>query len=367
MAASPSVSEAFEAAYQEMLGDDGTPEDGTGGQPDIDGGGVAEEAPASDEELVGEPEVAGEEPGEAGDEPEPAADEGAEGADGDEPVVELAAGQTIRLPDGTEVPVDKAVLFQADYTRKTQELAEQRREFQAEREQVEQLQQQVDETFGLMKEWYEPRAANPTMWAQEILSETPDPTRALVKVMYDLAQMRAPDGRTLLDPKFVQMFGLDEGDLADTAQAVQRDDELEQLRAKVEQQEQAQQEQARIRAQAAEYQREWDDIKLTNGLEFSTPAEEREAKQELLQFIRQTGIDRSLIDAYDLMQARKARTAPPEPAPATPRPAPKKARGSQAVTPRSAAGGAGARPQAATPPTTREALKETLAEMAGAQ
>lgn len=364
MSDAPSVLSVLDSTFTEMTADD-IPTEGTDG-PDIEAAPEPEEA--EHEEPSDEPEATDEVTGEE-DEPEPEAGEDGEDepdAGAGEEVVELATGQTIRLPDGTEVPVDKAVLFQADYTRKTQELAEQRRAFESEKQQVEQLKQQVDETFQLMQEWYEPRAANPVGWAAEILSEVEDPTRATAKALYDLAQMRRPDGTPVLAPEFVEMFGIEQGDVADTAQTVQRDDELAELRRKVEERERQDAEQAQMRERARQYQQEWDGIKLSHGLDFSTPDEERAAKQELLQFMRQTGFDRSLTDAYDLMTVRKQRQAPPGPAPTPERVPAKKARGTQAVTPRSTRGG-DTNPPRTDPPTVRGSLEEALAELSGGQ
>lgn len=348
---------ALDEAFTSMTADD-TPD----GAVDTTGGPDPEPEPAQGGD--------GEEPEQADGEPDPQAGdgepEGGEEAGAGEETVELHEGQTVRLPDGTEVPVDKAVLFQADYTRKTQELAASRREFEQEKEQVEQLKQQVDSTFDLMREWYEPRAANPTGWAAEILGETDDPTRATAKVLYDLAQARKPDGTPVLDPKFVEMFGIEQGEVADTAQAVQRDDELAELRAKVEERERQEAEQAQLRDRARQYQQEWESIKLSHGLDFSDPTQEREAKQELLQFMRQTGVDRSLTDAYDLMAARRQRQAPPEQPPkADPVPS-KKARATQAVTPRSSSTSATSS-EPAEPATVRGTLMGELERIAAGQ
>lgn len=351
MADTQTVLSALDDVYASMTASDTPEEPG----PVTD----TEEAPPAPEEAgtVEEPEAepVAEEDGDG--EPE-ATDEPGEEPDGDGPeVVELSEGQTIRLPDGTEVPVEKAALFQADYTRKTQALADERRAFESEKQQVEALKQQVDETFTMMREWYEPRAANPTGWAVELLAETEDPTRATAKALYDLAQAG------VLDPKFVELFGIEQGEVADTAQAVQRDDELAELRRKVEERERQDAEQAALRERARQYQQEWDSIKLAYGLEFSDPSQEREAKQELLHFMRQTGIDRNLTDAYDLMQARKARQSPPpapEPVPA------KKARATQAVTPRSSSSSA-ASPPPTGPRTVRGTLLEELERFAAGQ
>jgi hypothetical protein len=339
MAVENSVANAFEDAFNEMFNDD------TSIETEVETVELEQEADPEPQSFEEADQVEEESEDESGD---------------FRPVVELGEGQVIRLPDGTEVPVEKAVLFQADYTRKTQELADQRKELQTEREQVDSLKQQVDETYNLMREWYEPRAADPAGWAVELLSEVPDATRATAKMLYDLAQLRRPDGSPVLDPQFVEMFGIEQGEVADTANAVQRDDEVAELRRWKEQQELEKAEQVRIRQQAAQYQQQWDEIKLSHGLDFSSADEERQAKQELLEYIRETGITSSLVDAYDLMSVRRPKKQSSQPTPIDPN----KTRASQAVTPRSSSGGSRGKTKSE-PLSLRAAISESLSEMAG--
>jgi hypothetical protein len=306
------------------------------------------------EEQVEEPDALegadGDEPVDAQDDDEDT-DEGAveEDRKADGTVVEVPAGAVLRLPDGTEVEADKAVLFQSDYTKKTQQLADERKQFESDRE-------KVVEAYGQMRDWYESRAANPSDWVKEIVSESPDPTAAIAKALYELAN----DGR--LDPEFVATFGIDSGEVAKRATESKRDSELDALRKKVEDRERTEAEQRAIQEQARKYQSEWDDIKQSHTLDFQTRDEEIAAKRELLQFAMNNRMAHSLKDAYDLMLLRTGRTGQPkaESAKADPQVTEKK-RASRAVTPKSSATGA---PRARKPASVREAALQSLEEYA---
>ena len=221
------------------------------------------------------------------------------------PVVKVPEGGVLRLPDGTEVDAEKAVLLQADYTRKTQELAEQRKQFENEFQQFQSAQHEVQQAYQQMRGWYEERAANPTGWIEEIVATSPDPTATIAKALYDLAH----SGR--LDPAFVETFGIDSGEVAEKANAYSRTpDEVAELRARLDQREMLEAQQFAVKQQAATYQSQWDQIKQSNGLNFNEPEAELAAKRELLQFALESKMTRSLVDAYDLMRVRRGGIAP---------------------------------------------------------
>jgi hypothetical protein len=307
-------------------------------------------------EQVEEPEAKevaeGDEPVDAQDDDEDADEEAVEDdrkADGN--VVEVPEGAVLRLPDGTEVEVDKAVLFQSDYTKKTQQLAEDRKQFEGDRE-------KVLEAYEQMRNWYESRASNPTDWVKEIVSESPDPTAAIAKALYELAN----EGK--LDAEFVQTFGIDAGEVAKRATELKRDSELDSLRKKVEERERSEAEQRAIQEQARKYQSEWDDIKQSNSLAFDNRDDEISAKRELLQFAMNNRMAHSLKDAYDLMLLRTGRTGQPEAVKAKPAPDPQvteKKRASRAVTPKGNATGG---PRVKKPASVREAALQSLEEYA---
>ena len=335
------IEEAFEESFRELgLDLDGTPDDTLLGTDDSNETGEAEGGSDPDE-LVDEP----------ADE-EDAPDEDADDVRSDAPTVEVPEGAILRLPDWTEVEADKAVLLQSDYTKKTQQVAEERKQLESERAEFDTQRQHIADAYEQMRGWYEERAANPTDWVKEIVSETQDPTSVIAKALYELAN----DGK--LDPQFVATFGIDAGEVAERAKTSSRDRELEELRRKVEDRERTEAEQARIREQAQRYQSQWDEIKQSNSLEFESAEAERNAKKELLEFAVKSQLGHSLLDAYDLMTVRKAKTEKQPPA-ADPKIQAKK-RASRAVTPKAT----NSPPSKPRPKSTRDAALEALSEYA---
>lgn len=337
-----SIAEAFEESFRELgLDLDGTPDDtlfGTGESDDAD---EAQGGPDSPESVdVAAPE-------------EDTPDEDADDVRSDAPTVEVPKGAVLRLPDGTVVEADKAVLLQSDYTKKTQQVAEERKRLDSERSEFETQRQQIVDAYEQMRGWYEERVSNPSDWVKEIVSEAPDPTTVIARALYELANA----GK--LDPTFVATFGIDAGEVAERAKTSTRDREIEDLRRKVEDRERTEQEQARIREQAQRYQSQWDQIKQTNGLSYESADAEREAKKELLEFAVKSQLAHSLVDAYDLMTVRKAKTEKPQPA-ADPEVLAKK-RASRAVSPKSSTNAGPTKPR---PRSTREAALEALSEFA---
>jgi hypothetical protein len=225
-------------------------------------------------------------------------------------VIEIVSGADIRLPDGTTVPADKAVLMQADYTRKTQELAEQRKQFEAQQAHVRQLEQQYSESYNQMRQWYEQRASSPSNWIAEIASQSQDPTSTVASAIYNLAQSG------LLDPTFVETFGIDSGAIAETAKSHRIESEVERLRREMDERDrlaathQANAQRQKLIEQRAEiYEQEWEQIKATKNLAFNTPDEEVSAKQQLLKFALENRLSKSLVDAHDLFELRVGRNA----------------------------------------------------------
>jgi hypothetical protein len=339
-----SITDAFEAAYAELGFDsDDTPE-GTVDQPEE----TEVEAPEDDAEDV-EPEVESEETDEDAEE------DGGEDEESEPVVIEVVEGATLRLPDGTEVPADKAVLFQQAWTKKTTELAEQRREFEQEREAFVDLQAQVEQTYEDMSNWYQARVSDPAGWINEIALESENPTQTVAKALFDLAR----SGK--LDRRFVETFGIEEGVVAEIAQEASREDEVAALRERLDAQERRASEEAEVQQKVAEYQRQWGEIKLVHGASFESAAAEQEAKRELMEFAVARKLTHNLTDAYLLMQAVKPQSQAPEPAP-TPDPATTaKKRALSAVNPRSTAGGGGVA-EKAVPKDARSAALEALAE-----
>ena len=340
------IEDAFEESFRELgLDLDGDADD------------ILSAAVESDEtpEAEDEPEVE-ESVEEQTSEEDASAEDDDDTGSSDKPVIDVRDGAVLRLPDGTEVDASQAVLLQKDYTKKTQQLAEERRQFDAAREQVAQA-------YEEMRGWYGERAANPTAWVQEIVSGSDDPTATIARALYDLA------GQGTLDPNFVSTFGIDAGEVADRANSSARDEEVAALKRRLEEREQSEQQaahqQQQVRAQVAYYQSQWGEIVNNHGLAFESPDAEREAKREVLEFAIENGLASSLTNAYDLMLVRKGKVSSqskPEPRVADPAVAAKK-RASRAVAQRS--GGAGAAADtAAKPKSTRDAALEAISEFA---
>jgi hypothetical protein len=278
------VQEAFEQSLVE-LGFDTLLDDAVG-SPEAVEESEAEETPEAEESE----EVLGESSEE---------DEDTEDNAEDEPVFEVSENSKLKLPDGTLVDAKQAVLLQSDYTKKTQELAEQRREVEAKQQELERSASEYQSAYSQMREWYETRAAQPSNWIAEIASQSQDATATVAQALFSMAQ------NGLLDPKFVETFGIDSGEIAEVAKGSQVAGELEELKRWRYEQENSARQQKAIQQRAVAYEQEWEQIKATNSLQFDDRLSEIEAKKNVLQFALQNNMTRSLVDAYDLMTVRK--------------------------------------------------------------
>ena len=247
------------------------------------------------------------------------------------PVLEIVEDAKLRLPDGSVVSAKEALLRQADYTRKTQELAEQRRVFEAEQSEYFANIGEIQEQFQQVNDWYQERASKPSEWIAEIAANSSDPTSTLAKALYDLAQTG------VLDPQFVESFGIESDDIRGRAQQHDVNAELEEMKAWRRQQEMEQSRQIQVNQQIQRYEQEWSAIKNSRELMFESPAEELNVKRELLQFALENNMTRSLTDAYDLMTVRKPKQAPAKLQQSGAETTSKK-RASRAVTPKSVGG-----------------------------
>lgn len=225
----------------------------------------------------------------------------------DRPVIEIEDEDGVLvLPDGTEVPVKDGALRHADYTRKTQELAEKRKQFEAEQAEFEQARQETEQLHEELTTWLEEQTADPAGFAEQILRDSGDPTRTLALAIKRLADDNA------LDPEFVQMFGLGDGSnpVQQKAEQGEKDERLSRVERELEERRQA--EQARIQRQqkVQELFDRWDQLKLEQNLSFKSGQAESESRRETLEFAIRNGIE-DLSVAYDALQARKSRTSDP--------------------------------------------------------
>jgi len=148
----------------------------------------------------------------------------------------------------------------------------------------------------------------------------------------------------VLDPKFVETFGIDSGQFEETAKTHKIESEVERLRREMRERDQREQwerstsqRQKLVQQRAAIYEQEWEQIKATKNLQFETEQNEAEAKRQLLQFALENRLGKSLIDAHDLFELRIGRTASKTES-TDPDVAAKK-RASRAVTPKTSVSG----------------------------
>ena len=196
------------------------------------------------------------------------------------------------LPDGTEVPVKDGALRHADYTRKTQELAERRREFEQERESFEAERQEIEQLHNQMATWLEEKTSDPAGWATEIAAESKNPTQTIALAIRQLAD------QGVLDPEFTEAFGIEASDspVRKAAESGAQTDRIAKVEAELEQLRQQEQEQAERQQRVQSLIDEWDQNKLTHGLSFQDQKSEFDAKKQTLTYALERGIP--VEDAY---------------------------------------------------------------------
>ena len=216
------------------------------------------------------------------------------------PIV-VTEADTIALPDGTEILVKEAVLRQADYTRKTQALAEERKSFDAQRTAVS---SQVEYVENLTKAWQ----TNQAEVVSGFVASTEDPTLTISQVIVELAKTNK------LDPKFLETFGITPEIQEKWVGDVKSQSELAEVKArlnKFEQDRSAQEAAATAKAQEealiSGYDDQWAQIKTTHNLTFDA-TQEVEAKLEVLRYALDNDIT-NLKTAYNALQFEKSKTA----------------------------------------------------------
>lgn len=291
----PGLTEAMNAAIAE-LDDDAAPQPDDGedtGQTDEqteDGTDDAEPAEADEVDA-----------GDAGEEPDDGDDADADGDDdGEQPeAVEVDPETTYTLSDGTQVQGSElrdGYLRQADYTRKTQQLA-------AQRKKVEQREQQVTEWLNGVKE----RPADAVL---EVAQQSEQPLDTFAQALVQAGNptgdvallLRRLGEQGQLDPDFAQHFGIEQSDtpVGQRAQQTEYDERIKRL----EQREKQSEEEQRRQQLVQEYHQQWDSIKQQAGIDFGDdPQQEQQAKIELMKFARDRQIP-DLEDAYAVMESR---------------------------------------------------------------
>jgi len=222
--------------------------------------------------------------------------------DTDKGPIAVTEADVIVLPDGTEVSVKEAVLRQADYTRKTQALAEERRALEADKATANSA---VEYVSNLTKAWQ----TNQAEVVSGFVASTEDPTLVLSQVIVELAKLEK------LDPKFLETFGITPETQEKWAAEAKSQSELQSVKARLERfenekaaAEAAQSARAQEESMIAEYESQWAQIKATSGLTLD-PVNEVEVKIELLQYALNNDIP-NLKAAWKALQFEKSQAAP---------------------------------------------------------
>lgn len=208
--------------------------------------------------------------------------------------IAVTESDTIVLPDGTEVSVKEATLRQADYTRKTQALADERKAFDAERQAT---QSQVEYVENLTKAWQ----TNQAEVVSGFVASTEDPTLTISQVIVELAKADK------LDPKFLETFGITKDVQSKWAEETKSNSELAEIKNRLSRFEQERVQQDELARQQAEetaliqgYENQWAQIKTEYRLNLD-PTQEVEAKLNLLKYALDNDLT-NLKAAYKALQ-----------------------------------------------------------------
>jgi len=221
--------------------------------------------------------------------------------------VELSEDLEIELPDGTSATLKElreGHLRQADYTKKTQALAEERKKFEAEST-------KSQETLENVQAWYETRDANKPAWIMEIADQSGDSLRALTDaigmaddpssmVAYALHNL-AKEGR--LDDQLVEHFGLTKvaGTVGQFAKGAQANDQVSRLQREIDELKAAREgetTEAQVASIRAEYESQWTSVKGDDGF-----ADDIQARRSVMEFAQEHEIP-NLQVAYEAMVTR---------------------------------------------------------------
>jgi hypothetical protein len=264
-------------------------------------------------------------------------------------IVAVNEDSIIRLPDGTEVSVKEAALRQADYTRKTQQIAEERKLLEGSKAEFSEALSYVD---SLKTAW----AKNPAEVVAGFVSSSSDPTLLYSQVLIELSKSGT------LDNQFLETFGITPDVQKQWQEQASREADLDDVRRRLDsyEAEKAQREtqtqfEMEQEATIAQYEQQWDGIKSEFGVT-ETGKDELELKIEVLQYASARGIT-DLRSAFAALQFEKSRTSAPA-APAKAGVSDKK-RATSVVTAKGTSGsGAPAKPVSSLEDAAWEAFRE---------
>lgn len=267
-------------------------------------GEVDEAADAEAEDLDEDEEV----------EPEASDEEEADEEDEEQSELLELSEDDVVIIDGQEVSVKEALLMQSDYTKKTQALAEERKAFEAEREQ---LSAAVETMNSLDEAW----GADPSGVVATFLSNSDDVIDTTAEAIAQLAQDGEVDANSfvvksivalvqadLLDDELVQMLGFDDEMVSRMKADAQRDSRIRKLEKQARTPKAPARSQDEVVAQArAELENQW------NGLVDKQPAlsaMDADAQNNVKVEVAKLALERGGIPldvAWELLEADRAK------------------------------------------------------------
>lgn len=183
--------------------------------------------------------------------------------------------EDVLIVDGEEVTfqeIREGNLREADYTKKTQELADERRE--------------VEEAAEKLQTWVDERQQDPVAWVAEIAAGSGNPSWLLGKAIEKMASQGQ------LDPRFVKAAGLDEE--GEARQVVDEGEQEQRLRTVEERQEAERREREEAKAREAakqQYLNQFEAAVEKAGVTFSDRNQRDETIAEVAEYASANGIN----------------------------------------------------------------------------
>lgn len=341
MADTPNFDDATSEAFDTLFGE--TDQDETVDQPEPDDTEQPDEGQDGDG-LDAEDGSDGEDTDEeAADQDDDADDD--EQSDPD--VIELSNDATVRLEDGTELKIGEAVLKDADYTQKTQKLADDRRQFESDREQFDGEREKVRTFIDRFE-------SDTTGVLGQLIGSTSNPTLATAQLIKKLAD------EGLLEEDFARVFVGENATVQQRAAKADEQDRLDRMEKRIEERDRESHASKQREETVATYERQWSNVVVNEGLEF----ESRDAEQAHLREVLQYAVDNEITNlekaygafAWERERERRAETAESEQHEQQAR-VKKTKRSAQAMTPRSANAGRSKKPK---PVSTEAAVADAF-------
>lgn len=182
---------------------------------------------------------------------------------------------TVRLKDGTETTVKElrdGALRRDDYTRKTQELADKRRELEEQQEKIERFTSAFDD--------------DPVGVLEKLVSSQSQPTYAVAHLLKNLAD------QGVLEEDFARLFVPEGGPVRQKAGEAAGQERLDRIERQLQERQQQERQEKERQETIATFERQWSSAVSKAGLEFDSVEQEQQLLREVLQY----GVDHEITN-----------------------------------------------------------------------